>query len=427
MRFVFEARVVDGDNGNPAAGTDATTLRIGIEEGELPAETTEYPIEDGQFEAVLEFRSFSSLTRIRVEIEGPTTELFTAPPLFVPSASGGIMRVVTAAPSSCTPVSFNAMEAPRARFGMVQSGTFALVVGGTTASDEQVEFFDALEWESRLFTEELSLSDLGETRAASIDGAEILVLPADAGPFIFNMLNASDRITQVVLHVGAGPQSALVSVPGLGAMVIGGEAAGEAQSAVSLVEPGGEVTSLQLSEPRSGPAATALGSDVLVVGGNEAGNAELLRFGVPVGQPVTSVMDGVREDSLLVGDGESRALWMGGTDESGTIRLDTVAFQDCPSSCASSEGPPWATARLDGTQPAGSTLIIGGDNSSSVEEVTWPGGGAEIGSVLSLNTPRASAGAIVYESGAFVVAGGSDDMGARDDFEFCVPAALEPL
>ncbi|MDH3726825.1 MAG: hypothetical protein OER77_04790, partial [Myxococcales bacterium] len=28
--FVFEALVVDGENGNPAAGTDATTLRIGI-------------------------------------------------------------------------------------------------------------------------------------------------------------------------------------------------------------------------------------------------------------------------------------------------------------------------------------------------------------------------------------------------------------
>ena len=34
-QFVFEARILDGDGGNPAAGTDATTLRIGIAEGEL--------------------------------------------------------------------------------------------------------------------------------------------------------------------------------------------------------------------------------------------------------------------------------------------------------------------------------------------------------------------------------------------------------
>jgi len=33
----------------------------------------------------------------------------------------------------------------------------------------------------------------------------------------------------------------------------------------------------------------------------------------------------------------------------------------------------------------------------------------------------------VYESGAFVVGGGDDGTGARDDFEFCVPTALEPL
>ncbi|MBW2718892.1 MAG: hypothetical protein JRD94_10165, partial [Deltaproteobacteria bacterium] len=52
-QFVFEARIVDGQNGNPAAGTDATILRIGIQEGELPAEEYEYPITDGEFDAFL--------------------------------------------------------------------------------------------------------------------------------------------------------------------------------------------------------------------------------------------------------------------------------------------------------------------------------------------------------------------------------------
>jgi hypothetical protein len=31
------------------------------------------------------------------------------------------------------------------------------------------------------------------------------------------------------------------------------------------------------------------------------------------------------------------------------------------------------------------------------------------------------------ESGAFIVAGGDDGVSIREDFEFCVPAALEPL
>ena len=430
---MFEASIVDGQNGNPAAGTDATVLRIGIEESELPVEEYEYPITDGEFEALLEFKAFTRPTRIRVQIEGETTELLTAPPVFVPSASRGFLRVVTAAPSSCERVTFDLLEAPRAFFGMVPSGTFALIAGGTTASDEQLEFFDALEWESRLFMEDFVVSELGETRAASIDEAEILVLPSDAPPFIFNMVDVTQRITQVLLHNGAGPRSALVSVPGVGAMVIGGELAGEAQSAVSLVEPEGQVTSLELSAPRSGPAATALGSDVLVVGGDPEGTAEVLitaealMGGDATGHPIDGVMDGVREAALLVGDGESRALWIGGTDATDTLRQDTVRFDDCPGSCVSAAGPPWPTVRLAALQPPQSALLIGGDGSSLVEEVRWNGTDVEIQPVLQLEVPRAGAGGIVLESGAFIVAGGDDGVSIRDDFEFCVPAALEPL
>ena len=248
--FVFGASIVDGENGNPAAGTDATILRIGIQEGELPAEAYEYPIDDGDFDALLEFRLFTAPTRIRVQIEGATTDLLTAPPLFVPAASEGILRVVAAPASSCERVTFDLLESPRAFFGMVRSGTFALAVGGTSASDDQIEFFDALEWESRLFPDDFSVSDLGDTRAASIDETQILVLPTNAGPFIFDMVDSSSRITPVVLHNGAGPDSALVSVPGIGAMVIGGDVSGEAQSGVSIVEPDGQVTSMQLNEAR---------------------------------------------------------------------------------------------------------------------------------------------------------------------------------
>jgi hypothetical protein len=424
---VFDATIVDGQNGNPAAGTDATILRIGIQEGELPAERYDYPVTDGEFDALLEFSAFSRPTRIRVQMEGATTELLTAPPVFVPAASRGILRVVTAAPSSCERVTFDLLEAPRAFFGMVRSGTFALIAGGTTASDEQLEFFDALEWESRLFMEDFSLSHLGETRAASIDEAEILVLPTNVRPFIFNMLDATRRITPVFLHLGAGPRSALVSVPGVGAMVIGGDVAGEAQSAVSLVEPGGQVTALQLSEPRSGPAATALGTDVLVAGGDVEGSAEILIDGSAMGQPVAGVMDGVRAFGLLVGDGESRALWIGGTDATDALRQDTVRFDGCPNSCVSGAGPQWTTARLAALQPVRSALVIGGGGSKLVDEVRWNGADVEIQPLLQLDVPRAGAAGIVLESGAFIVAGGDDGVSIREDFEFCVPAALEPL
>jgi hypothetical protein len=424
---VFDAAIVDGQNGNPAAGTDATLLRIGIQEGDLPAQEYEYPIADGEFDAFLEFQAFSEPTRIRVLIEGATTELLTAPPVFVPAASSGILRVVAAAPSSCERVTFDLLEAPRAFFGMARSGTFALIAGGTTASDEQLEFFDALEWESRLFVVGIAVTDLGETRAASIDATEILVLSTNAPPFIFNMVDVTTRITPVVLHNGAGPRSALVSVPGVGAMVIGGEVAGEAQSSVSLVEPEGVVTSRRLSKPRSGPAATALGSDVLVVGGDPEGTAEILIEGAAVGQRIDGLMDGVRESALLVGDGDSRALWIGGADATDTVRQDTVRFDNCPDGCVSGAGPAWTTARLAALQPARSALVIGGVGSTSVEEVRWDGADVEIQPLLQLEVPRAGAGGIVLESGAFIVAGGDDGVSIREDFEFCVPAVLEPL
>ena len=426
-QFVFEAVIVDGEGGNPAAGTDATTLRVGIQEGELAPVEYEYPITEGDFEGVLEFRVFAAPTRVRVEIEGATTELLTAPPAFVPGASAGFMRVVTAAPSSCERVLLNSMEAPRAFFGMVQSGTFALLVGGASSTDAQVEYLDVLEWKSHLFEEEFSLSELGETRAASIDEGKILVLPSNASPFIFDMFDPTRRITAVILHNGAGTRSALVSVPGLGAMVIGGEVSGVPQSTVSLVEPDGTVVSLRLSVPRSDPQATALGMDVLVAGGDDDGTAEILLEGEQAGQSVAGVMDGVRKAGLLVGDGENRALWMGGVDADAALRQDTLRFDDCPSGCTASAGPAWPTARLAALQPQRSQLVIGGEGSSRVDEVRWSGTDVEISPLLDLNVPRAGAGGIVLESGAFIVAGGDDGVSVRDDFEFCVPAALEPL
>lgn len=426
-QFVFQAEIVDGNGGNPVAGTDATILRVGIAEGEQPVRELEFPVTDGQFEAVLEFVSFSSITRIRVDLEGPTTNLMTAPPAFVPSASLGFLQVVAAEPASCELVSFNTMEAARAEFAMVQSGTFALLAGGTTPSDEQVEFLDALEWDSRLFTEDFSLSALGATRAATVGEGQILVLPSDAGPFVFDMINASQRVTQVVLHAGAGPRSALVSIPGVGAMVLGGEAAGVPRAGVTLVEPGGTVSSFSLSQARAGATATALGEDVLIVGGDASGTAEILLAGDATGQPIAGVTDGSREGGILVGDGETQALLLGGEDETSSVRQDTLSFERCPADCAASPGPTWGTARLQAIVPEGRAWIVGGEASPLVEEVRWDEGELRIETVAQLNVQRASAGAIVYESGAFVVGGGDDGTGARDDFEFCVPAALTPL
>jgi len=153
----------------------------------------------------------------------------------------------------------------------------------------------------------------------------------------------------------------------------------------------------------------------------------MLIEGAATGQPVAGVTDGLRESGILVGDGESRALWIGGTDAAATPRQDTVRFDGCPNSCVSAAGPQWPTARLNALQPTQSALVIGGDGSQLVDEVRWNGADVEIGPLLQLDIPRAGAGGIVLESGAFIVAGGDDGVSIREDFEFCVPASLEPL
>jgi hypothetical protein len=424
-QFVFDARIVDGDDGNPAAGIDEGKLRIEIAEGDLPVRELEFDIVDGQFDATLEFASFSSVTRLRVEIDGPTTGLQTASPAFVPSATPGFLRAVAAAPSTCVEVSFNQMEAPRSEFGMVQSGTFAFVAGGAAQEGDQVEFFDALEWQSRLFTEDFSVSFLGETRVATIGEGKILVLSAEAPPFIFDMIDRSNRVTQIVLD--ASPQSALVSIRGVGAMVIGGESGGAPTTKVSLVEPDGSIESFDMNTPRSGAAAAAVGEDVLVVGGDEDGTAEILFTDRFEARPVAGVADRVRRGALLVSDLESRALLIGGVDGTSTLRQDTLRFDGCPSACTSSAGPSWATARSRAIVPEYSALVVGGEGARTVEEVQWSGSSVAIEPLFELQVPRAAAGAIVYESGAVVVAGGDDGQVARDDFEFCVPVELAPL
>ena len=432
---VVSVRIVDGDNGNPVEGTDADTLSIAIQEGELEPRSFTFPIVNESFDAAIEFQSFVSPTLLRALLTGASTTLLSAPPVFVPENSGDFVRLVAAAPSSCESISFNLMEAPRARFGMALSGSFALLVGGTSVAETESEFLDVLQWFSNTNTldranVELEMrGSLGDTRVASIDETQILVLPSDTPAFVFDMADQEDRIKDVRLHIGAGVRSAIVSVPAVGAMVIGGAVDGVAQSAVTLVGRDGGLTALQLSTPRSGPAATALGADVLVVGGNEAGDAELLVGGQSTGEPVTSLSDGVREGGALVGDGSSRALLVGGVDEIGALRQDTVEFEACSDidTCDASPGRAWTTARLDVALAENSTLLIGGTDSALIEEVRWSQGIVAIAPFAELNVARAAPSAVVLESGAFIVGGGSDGGVRLDDFEFCVPAALEPL
>jgi hypothetical protein len=238
------------------------------------------------------------------------------------------------------------------------------------------------------------------------------------------MLDEDDRVNDnIILHDG-WRTGALVSVRGVGALVIGGEVDGAPTDKVSLIEADGSSRSLVLSVPRSGATSAAVGEDVLVVGGDDTGTAEILFTETATSELLEGVADGVRRGGLLVSDLESRALLIGGVDGADALRQDTLQFDGCSSACTSSAGPTWTTARRRAILPEYSAVVVGGEGSGAIEEVRWSGSSVSIEPLAELETPRAAAGAIVYESGAIVVAGGDDGQSELDDFEFCVPAEL---
>ncbi len=431
----IEVDIVDGDGGNPAEGTPINELLITLEQEGLFTEDFDFSVVEGQFEAGVQFVSLAATTRMRVELRqaeagGVGLRLLSAPPPFTAAESLGFVRLVAARSASCARVTLVRLETPRANFAMLPSGTFSTSFGGSssTLSTDQVEWLDMLQWKKGLFTG-VAFSRLGPTRGALIDETKALVLPNDAAPFIFDLNNPSEGGLPVTLHPGAGPASALLSVPGRGAMVVGGEIDGTPVAQVSLVASDGEVSLLSLNQARAGAVATALGQNVLVVGGNDVGSAELLKDAQTTGIAVTSLADGVRQDALLVGDTQSMALLLGGTGENGALRQDTVVFHGCSDEdgCESGPGPSWATARTGVLHPAGSTLLVGGAGSTLIEEVFWTQKFALIGPFARLSSPRAGAAGVVLESGALIVAGGDDGVASRSDFEFCVPTELTRL
>ena len=425
---VIDVFIVGGDGGNPVAGMSVDELQIELSQEEFPTQEVVFPVVDGQFDFGVEFLSLTAMTRLRTAFEGSDIRLLASSPPFRPSETLGFIRLVAVPASSCERVDFSGLEVSRTHFNMVRSGTFAFSAGGTSVDNdsEQVEFLDLLSWESGLF-EGVSLSDLGPTYSALIDEDRVLVVPEIALPFIFNLGDANDRIDPVILHAGAGSKSAVISISSVGAMVVGGELDGVSSNRVSLVESDGTVRSRTLSVSRSGPAVVVLGQDVLVVGGDDEGTAEVLFEGASTGVLVDSVSDGIRRDGVFVGDGNDRALWLGGTDASGNVRQDTLMLTGCPFNCVGSEGPDWNTARVGVLNPEQSALLVGGQQSTLIEEVQWTGSNVHIEPISNLIVPRAWFGGIFLPSGALIVSGGQDGVSIRSDLEFCVPLELKPL
>ncbi len=421
--IVFDVRIVDAAGGNPALGTDIDTLNITLQQGTADAEVFAFPVVDGLFDVGVFLDSLVASTGLRAELTGPTSLWFGAPPRFIPTELLLPMTVVVGEPNTCGRIDGLRLGTSRQALGTSLYETFAFVAGGSEA-DPQVEFVDLLSQEPGTF--DVELDPLGATQVADIGDGQVLVVSAQAGPFIFDLSNPDDRATPVALHAGAGLASALASVAGKGAYVIGGDDDGTPTDVISIVGLDGTVEERTLSTPRLGAAAVAVGDSVLVVGGDAAGSAEVIS---PSGIATTidGFADGVREFALLLTDDGATALLVGGLDASAEVRSNTWLFADCPDPCTPSAGPDWLNPRAGAITPTGSALIVGGEGSRLVERVDFVSGSASISTMAELELPRSQPGAIELESGVLIVLAGNDGAGPRDDVEYCFPAALNPL
>lgn len=451
-------QMIDPAGGNAAANVVAGTLDVQIRQGEeiRGCDTTPCAqIRNMDFDLVLPIQSADALTFIHARIEGDSEHalLFGAVPGFVISQDGGLgelpIRVVFSPPDQChvlAPEGVDASGPPRLPRPVRDAAVairrnLALLVGGqeTDRASERAVRFD------QLVVQTIPLDaveqPVGPARGLTLSedhslivGDTVLLYELRRGPPEPTIVNG--------LHDGVGYASSLVALPEHGA-ILGGDATREI---TWLTRRGirAREQPTQLVTERAFAAATALGSTVLVVGGNAPGtpNAELV-------EPLADGVDaGLDEAALPPGSGGylvespsgASALWIGWAHPDGTPSSTTVLITGCtrPSGCVASEGPAWPRPRLEAAATrtfAGVFWILGGSvegadgpaPSAFTDTVRWDGETPTIAPGPPLVAARAGGTAFAHISGIVTIAGGQGTDGLRDDFELCFPAALDPI
>ncbi|MFW6051940.1 MAG: hypothetical protein ACODAU_12250 [Myxococcota bacterium] len=430
VQRVLFVDLVAADGGDPTEGADLDTLVVRVRQGGGEVEERTVALEDPTLDVTIE--DLSAPMAITVELRGETARRIGAPPPFVPTEGGGLVRVPVGPPGTCATLrgEGTALEVPREAAGVARDATFALVAGGVAAAGPTgaTEAFDLLRAAGAGSIEDLS-APAGRTRAALLAPGRVLLVADGAEPVIYDLSDPERRTESVPLHAGADARSAVLPLPDGGAVVVGG-GAGAPVPGVTWVDADGGTRSAELAVPRSHAAAAPLGDLVLVAGGMAAGEplAELIGRGDAEGRPVVQELDhGERAGAHLAVRG-GRAWLLGGTDAGGAPRIDTVLISGCPDACAASGGPAWPDARTEmATVPTeeGVLLVGGSPPTTRVEHARLDAATPTFELAYELAEPRAAAGAIRLEAGVLVALGGRGPGGVLDTVELCWPDMLE--
>jgi hypothetical protein len=230
------------------------------------------------------------------------------------------------------------------------------------------------------------------------------------------------------VHGTAQDGGALLSLGELGAVVVGGRAAGEPETDVSWVGVDGSITARSLERPRAEPAVAFDGARLWVTGGEGDGASSLELASVSGGGAVVidDLGDGDRFGaSLFTSEGGTDALLVGGHDALGALRTDTLWIHGCPSACVAEPGPAWTHARDGAVALPSSARLVGGEGGGEIERVDFTGASPTITPVGALDVPRRAPAVLPLAAGVFVVFGGADASGPRRDAEICFPDALD--
>lgn len=412
-----EVRVITPTSTNPFEGEPITRVTLEVQQGDAePVRRVDDVTDD--FDLGVAIPDLTLRTRTRVVLEGADGILLhgAAPP-FVPLASGGLVRIVVGPPGRCAVVGRAQLLVARASRGHALVDTFAVFVAGLEeggASSNGVTSVDLLRFDT---VDDRSTGGAlpaltgssGPTRAAAFGVSRVAIVGGDAS-VRYDLGIFEGREAPLALHAGADLTSALGSV-GNAAIVAGG-----ASASATWITTEERLVAISLDAARADGAIVEVGGAALFSGGATAAGApiaELLRAdGTSVA--IEGASEGTRRHGRFVVAGDALLL-MGGLDDDGALRSDTLLFRGCPDACVASEGPTWSEPR-EGLATSGDLLVAG----DRVERFT----GEAIVPHATLAVPRRDPLVARLESGVLLVAGGEP---ALRDVELCFPETLDPL
>ncbi len=426
-RIVYDLRVVSPEGGDPLEGTDVDTLRVHFAQAGGVAEITESAVDDGAFDVSLPLGDANAVTFLGLDFTGATDHLLGALPLHTPAEARLAATLVVGRAGSCATLAGFELAAPASSVGGAAVGTYGLLIGGVEAggASDRVAYVDLLRADGGALDD--APAALGPTEAVAVTRDIALVLPTESEAFFYDLGDPDAPFLEVELHDGATDGGTLASAGVLGAVVVGGEVGDAPTDAITFVDSGGEETTTSLVNARSGAAVAFDGTRVWIAAGDGAGasSLELATFEGAPGLAIADLGDGVRIGAhLFVSDDGTEALLVGGVDDVGAVRTDTVHVEGCPAACTASPGPTWTSARDGATAVPEGRLLVGGEASALVERVDFGPDGPAFVPRGTLDVARRDAAVIPLAAGIVIVVGGDDGAGPRRDAEICFPDAL---